>query len=307
MKEREFYLPSCDGRSRLRCLEWIPDGEVLATVQISHGMVEHIGRYREFGIWLAERGIAVYGHDHLGHGKTSAPEDLGYFAEKNGASCVIRDIRRLTRYGMKKYPGVRHFLLGHSMGSFFARAYLTVYDDGPDGVILSGTGGQPLPLVAAGYGLCRLVCAIDGDRGRNRLLFKLSTGDYNRAFRPNVTGCDWLTRDVEKARAYEQDEFCRFRFTNGAYRDFFGLILRLTQLEKAGEVRTDVPVLFLSGDQDPVGERTHGVRRVFKRYHSAGLEDLTLGFYSGARHEILNETNREEVYTDILDWIRERI
>lgn len=307
MKEREFYLPSSDGVSKLRCIEWAPEDEVRAVVQIAHGMVEHIGRYRAFAAYLTENGIAVIGHDHLGHGKTSRPEDRGHFADGGGAAFVIRDMRKLTGYGKKRFPGVKLFLLGHSMGSFLTRCYLTVYCDGPDGIILTGTGGQALPLVAAGYALSRLACFLDGERGRSSLLLKLSTGDYNRAFRPNVTKCDWLTRDVAEARKYEQDELCHFRFTNGAYRDFFGIILLTTRREKAGAVRTGIPMLILSGDRDPVGQNTRGVRRVYERYSKTGVRDLTLGFYAGARHEILNETNRGEVYGDILEWIEKRL
>lgn len=307
MREREFYLSSSDGTSKLHCIEWIPDGQVHAVLQISHGMVEHIGRYREFAAYLAERGIAVYGHDHLGHGKTSVPEDLGYFGDRDGAVHVVQDIRRLTIYGKKRFHGVKHFLLGHSMGSFFVRHYLNVYEDGPDGVILLGTGGQASPFIAFGYGLSKLICKLKGPRHRSKSLFVISTGKYSRAFRPAVTKCDWLTRDVERARKYEQDELCHFFFTAGAYRDFFELILKTSKLEKLGVIRDDMSLLFLSGDRDPVGENSHGVRRVYKRYAATEIEDLMIGFYADARHEILNEINREEVYSDIHNWITDRL
>ena len=158
MREREFYIPSSDGASKLRCMEWIPDGEVRAVLQITHGMIDHVGRYCEFAKALAAQGIVVYGHDHLGHGKTAASEeDRGYFRDQDAESCLIKDIRRMTVYGKKRYPGVKHFLLGHSMGSYFVRRYLSVYEDGPDGIILLGTGGQPAVLVAMGFGLSALV------------------------------------------------------------------------------------------------------------------------------------------------------
>lgn len=140
MNQREFYLPSSDGHSRLHCMEWLPDGEILGAVQIVHGMMEHTGRYRETAEWLADRGIAVYGHDHLGHGRTAAEkEDLGYFGDRDGELSLVKDVRRLTLYGKRRYRGKRLFLLGHSMGSFMVRRTLTVYEDGPDGVILMGT------------------------------------------------------------------------------------------------------------------------------------------------------------------------
>lgn len=152
MREREFYLPSSDGNSRLHCMEWLPDGEILGAVQIVHGMMEHTGRYRETAEWLADRGIAVYGHDHLGHGRTAAEkEDLGYFGDRDGELSLVKDVRRLTLYGKRRYRGKRLFLLGHSMGSFMVRRTLTVYEDGPDGVILMGTGSQPEGMVFAGW------------------------------------------------------------------------------------------------------------------------------------------------------------
>lgn len=304
MKEREFYIPSSDGVSKLHCMEWVPEGEVKAVLQITHGMVEHIGRYREFAEFLAGRGIAVYGHDHLGHGKTAEKkEDLGFFGEKGGSVVPIKDIRRLTRYGKKRFPGVKLFLLGHSMGSFFARRYLSVYPDGPDGVILTGTGGPAAGLVAFAYLLSCAVCGLKGSRCRCRLLYELSLGNYNRQFKPVKTSYDWLTRDEERTAAFEADPDCQFIFTAGAYRDFFRVILEDIRAEKRGKVRTDMPMLFLSGEEDPVGEKTKGVRRVYEAYDQAGAADMTIGFYSGARHEVLNETNREEVFEDIYDWL----
>ncbi len=226
MREREFYLPSSDGHSRLHCMEWLPDGEILGAVQIVHGMMEHTGRYRETAEWLADRGIAVYGHDHLGHGRTAAEkEDLGYFGDRDGELSLVKDVRRLTLYGKRRYRGKRLFLLGHSMGSFMVRRTLTVYEDGPDGVILMGTGSQPEGMVFAGWCLASLVSAIRGSRSRSRLLHELSLGNYNRKFWPVQTDHDWLTRDMEKARSFEADPYCQFLFTAGAYRDFFRVIL----------------------------------------------------------------------------------
>lgn len=308
MKEIEFYLPSSDRNYRIHCKEWIPEGEVQAVVQLVHGMMEHVNRYMEFAEWLTEQGIAVVGHDHLGHGKTAGNEDdFGYFGTDGGSVCLIKDIRRVTIYGKKKYPGKKLFLLGHSMGSFLVRRYSSVYDDGPDALILLGTGAPPEGIVFVGNLLASAVCRLKGERYRSRLLYELSLGNYNRKFRPVKTDYDWLTREESYARSFGEDGLCQFIFTAGAYRDFFRLILAGDRVEKAGRMRTDMPVLILTGDRDPVGEETSGVRRVCKRYENAGVSDLTLGVYHGARHEILHETNRAEVFEDILSWIRERI
>lgn len=304
MREREFFLPSSDGKHKFRCIEWIPEGTVKAVLQITHGMTEHIGRYREFAVWMAENGIAVVGHDHLGHGKTVLdPDEYGYFGADDRMTCVVKDIRRLTVYAMKKYPGKKCFLLGHSMGSFLVRKYLSVYEDGPDGFVLMGTGAPPEAFVSAGYLLAGMMCKIKGEKYRSSLLYEMSLGSYNKKFKPVKTPYDWLTRDEALAADFGEDEYCQFIFTASAYRDFFGLILADAKAEKAGKVRTDAPILIVSGDHDPVGDKGAGVRRVYERLHAAGVEKLTMELYEGARHEILHETNRQDVFSDIYDWI----
>lgn len=308
MREREFYLPSSDSAYQIRCMEWIPNGEIKGVLQIAHGMVEHIGRYREFGMWLAEHGFVVIGHDHLGHGKTAkCQDDYGYFGTNGKTECVIKDIRRVTIYAKKKYPEQKLCLLGHSMGSFLVRRYLSVYQDGPDAFILMGTGAPAKPLVVFGKLLATMVSRVKGEHSRSKFLYEMSLGNYNRQFEPTKTPNDWLTRDEYWAKDYGEDELCQYIFTAAAYREFFRVILLDEKAETQGAVRTDMPLLIISGDQDPVGEHTKGVRKVGKRYSKAGVSALTMGFYEGARHEILHETNREEVFGDILEWLEENI
>ena len=306
MREREFYLPSSDGMHQLRCMEWIPDGTIKAVLQITHGMVEHIERYREFCVWMAERGIVVIGHDHLGHGKTvSNREEFGYFGSKEGMTHVVKDIRRVTVYSKKKYPDQKLILLGHSMGSFLARKYLSVYKDGPDGFILMGTGAPPEALVSAGSLLAGSMRKLKGEMYRSPLLYKLSLGNYNAKFKPVKTPYDWLTRDESLSKDFGEDESCQFIFTTAAYQDFFRLILNVAKEEIAGHARTDAPILIISGDNDPVGDNGKGVRKVYERLHKAGVDRLEMVLYEGARHEILHEINRQEVFEDLYEWIAE--
>ena len=306
MREREFYLPSSDGMHQLRCMEWIPDGTIKAVLQITHGMVEHIERYREFCVWMAERGIVVIGHDHLGHGKTvSNREEFGYFGSKEGMTQVVKDIRRVTVYSKKKYPDQKLILLGHSMGSFLARKYLSVYKDGPDGFILMGTGAPPEALVSAGSLLAGSMRKLKGEMYRSPLLYKLSLGNYNAKFKPVKTPYDWLTRDESLSKDFGEDESCQFIFTTAAYQDFFRLILNVAKEEIAGHARTDAPILIISGDNDPVGDNGKGVRKVYERLHKAGVDRLEMVLYEGARHEILHEINRQEVFEDLYEWIAE--
>ena len=306
MREREFYLPSSDGMHQLRCMEWIPDGTIKAVLQITHGMVEHIERYREFCVWMAERGIVVIGHDHLGHGKTvSNREEFGYFGSKEGMTHVVKDIRRVTVYSKKRYPDQKLILLGHSMGSFLARKYLSVYKDGPDGFILMGTGAPPEALVSAGSLLAGTMRKRKGEMYRSPLLYKLSLGNYNAKFKPVKTPYDWLTRDESLSKDFGEDESCQFIFTTAAYQDFFRLILNVAKEEMAGHARTNAPILIISGDNDPVGDNGKGVRKVYERLHKAGVDRLEMVLYEGARHEILHEINRQEVFEDLYEWIAE--
>lgn len=341
MKKRDFYLPSSDGKSRLHCVEWMPEpagrvansperadlpegkpdpavqksrAEIKLWVQLVHGMNEHMGRYGEFAAFLAEHGIAVIGHDCLGHGSTAAygatelsKEDRGFFATENGGAFLLRDMRRVASYGAKRYPNAKHIMLGHSMGSFLTRRYLSAYPGKePDGVILLGTGFPALPLVFTGEMLASLFGKRKGKHYRSRLLYELSIGNYNRKFQPVRTDYDWLTRDERYVDRFLNNPRCDFIFTVGAYRDFFHEIHAAEKAEMVGYMPTVIPYLILSGDKDPVGENGKGVKKLAALYRKVGIQDITMKLYLGARHEVLNEVNREEVFEDILRWLTEK-
>lgn len=303
MKREEFYLPSSDGSSKIHGVWWKTEKEPQAVLQISHGMIEHILRYEEFAETLAERGVAVVGHDHLGHGKTSLAEDLGYFGEAEGAEHILKDIHRISSRVKKTYPAVPHFLLGHSMGSFFLREYITRYGNELDGAVIMGTGNPPLALAAAGKFLAGLIKRWKGERYRSDLLHHLVLGQYNSRFLPAETEHDWLSRDGKKNREYEADPYCSFYFTCSAYFEFFRVILDLKRKRHFENIPEKLPVLVISGDCDPVGNFGKGVRQVYRQLQRLGMEDVTLKLYREGRHEILNEVNRENVYEDILSWI----
>ena len=306
MKVTDRHFLSADHKNHIHVKIWEPEGNVQGVIQIAHGMIDYIERYTAMAEYFAKKGYVVAGNDHLGHGDSVlTKEDYGYFTEKNASRCVVEDMHKLTAIMKKKYPDVPYFLLGHSMGSFFARRYLTVYKDGIDGVILLGTGAPKDAEVRLGYLLADTICRQRGTRCRSKLLYEMSLGNYNRKFKPVKTPYDWLSRDEKKDRDFGDDPLTDFIFTAGAYRDFFEVILKTAKLEKAGKMRTDLPILILSGSKDPVGEETKGVRRVYERYDKAGAEDLSIGFYEDARHELLNELNRDQVSADILEWIGE--
>ena len=307
VKRTECGLPSSDGRSELHVMMWKPHGKVRAVLQISHGMIEHIGRYDEFARTMAAQGIAVVGHDHLGHGKTSRREDYGFFAEKSGDVYMVRDIHRVRRAAGRIYPNLPYIFLGHSMGSFFLRKYLTVYGDEADGAILMGTGDEPLFILLAGRAAVGVVGRWKGWRYRSYFLHNLVLGDFDRKFKPVGCPSDWLTSDEKKVREYQEDPMCSFHFTCQAYKDFFKTMLDLKSSFWLKRIPKDLPVLILSGREDPVGARGRGVRRVYRKLCRLGLTDVNIRLYPECRHELLNERNREHVYHDISMWINERI
>ncbi|MBS6516663.1 MAG: alpha/beta hydrolase [Clostridium sp.] len=307
MMKLEFYIPSSRAGTRLHGIQWLPDVPVIASLQICHGMIEHVGRYEELAEYLCRHGIAAAGCDHLGHGRTSKPEDWGFFDEKDGELRVLEDIQLTSDYLKRQYPSVPHFILGHSMGSFFLRCYMGDKSSEIDGAILLGTGGQRPLLAKAGRLLTEGIAALKGDRYRSRLLHQLLIGRFGRMTDKKGGSHCWLSREEEQVRMYTEDPLNQFIFTSGACRDFMKIITLAGQKNGQKKIRRGLPIFLMSGAQDPVGERGRGVRRVYKAFKQTGLSDVSLKLYPEARHELLHETNREEVFRDIEEWIRKRI
>lgn len=301
---RTFSFPSSDGVHTVHAVEWTPDGPPRAVVQLVHGISEHMGRYDHFARYLAGHGFAVCGHDHLGHGHTAAgPEEYGFLGEKNGWDHLARDVRALSDAERARFPEVPWFLMGHSMGSFVARTCLIRWPELADGCILSGTGQERAPLVAFGKAVSSLLCALRGPNTRSGLVTSLSLGAYNRQFRPNRTDSDWISRDEAVVDAYCADPLCQFVPTVGMFRDMMGGLQFIGRPANLTRMDPETPVLFFSGDHDPVGSNGRGVERVAALFRAAGVRDVTLRLYPGGRHEMLNECNREEVYADVLAWL----
>ena len=303
----DFTLPSTAPGRTLHAFYCEPDGPVRAVVQLSHGMVEFIDRYKPLAESLAARGIAVTGNDHLGHGgsiRTKA--DYGYFAQPDGNRAVLDDLHRMTRLAKQRWPGVPYFLLGHSMGSFYARQYLCEWGSELDGAIILGTGFQPKALVRLAKGICRVQAALFGWQHRSKLVERLSFAGYNNGLEGRTTH-DWLNRDAAEVDKYLADERCTFTFTVNAYYSMFSGILRLHDPAFVAQMPKDLPLLFLAGDADPVGERGKGVERAVQSLRDAGVQNMEVKFYPGARHELLVETNRQEVFADIAGWIEKQL
>ena len=305
---QEFTFLSSDGHTQLHGAQWTPaDREPIAVLQIAHGVAEHILRYDDFARYLNDRGILVAGHDHLGHGgsiRTKA--DYGYFAEPDGNRAVLDDLHAMTLRTKERYPGVPYFLLGHSMGSFYARQYLCEYGQELSGAIIMGTGHQPKALVQFARSTCRALAAVHGWQYRSKLGANLSFMGYNTGLEGRTTH-DWLNRDQAEVDKYLAEERCTFTFTLNAYYSMFSGILRLHDPAVLARMPKDLPLLFLAGTADPVGDRGKGVLRAIQSLKAAGVQNIRCKLYPGARHELLVETNRQEVFADIAAWLNDQL
>jgi alpha-beta hydrolase superfamily lysophospholipase len=285
-------------------MEWLPnDRNVKAVLQLAHGIMEHIGRYDTFARFMAGNGFAVVGHSHLGHGKSAVEEkDKGIIADQDGWETAVRDMRLVCDRTRGKYPGLPYFLLGHSMGSYLARTFLIRYQNLLTGCIISGTSQQSNFLLNSGLAVAGLERLLHGLRYRSALLNKLAFGAYNKRI-PNLrTPKDWLTRDNEIVDSYVADDDCGWVPTVGMFADMFGGIKLIGKKKNIAKMQMDLPILIISGDQCPVGDYGAGPTKVYTLFKDAGMSDVTLKLYEGARHEVLNETNKEEVFEDVLAW-----
>ena len=306
MKKTEFYIPSNDGITKLHGYAWAPDEQPRFILQLVHGMVEYIDRYDAFASFLAANDIAVIGHDHLGHGKSITDESkLGFFAEKEGYRIVIDDMHAVTEEGKKRFPGVKNYILGHSMGSFMVRRFLAVYPKDVDGAIIMGTGYIPAGLAGVGKTMSKVVKGTRGGFHQSKLLTNLALGSNNKPFEPARTPCDWLSRNKQNVDKYMADPLCGFMFTASAYADFFTVIQKIAKLEDYDKIPRDLPLLLTSGELDPVGGKD-AVEKLAADYEKLGFTDVTVQLYPEDRHEILNEVDRDKVYADILAWLVEK-
>ena len=308
MFENSFYFSSSDGKTEIHCEEWLPEGMPKAVLQIAHGVAEYIGRYNDFATFLAENGIAVVGEDHLGHGKTASEDEPHvYFAKKDGWNKVVFDIHYLREMYGGKFPNVPCFLMGHSMGSFLARTYLIKFPGDVDGAIIMGTGHQGAALVAGGKTIGKLVGEAFGYERPHDIVTKLAFGSYNKGIENVRTPFDWLSVNEENVDKYIADPMCGEDASVGLFLDMIGGIEFIRKQENVDKMDVTKPVLFISGEADPVGDFGKGVKAAFATFDKAGVKDLSCKLYPGLRHEILNENGKEKVYKYILDWLSERI
>ena len=295
-----------DGKSRIRCYRRETAGPPFAILQIVHGMSEYLLRYEGFADHLAEQGILVAGHDMAGHGSSAEPADYGYFGPENGWLNLVEDVHRLRQAVQKDHPDIPYFILGHSMGSFIVREYLTRWGEGLSGAVITGTAGRN-PLNGPGILLVRILRKRYGDRHRSSFVHTMAFGGNNRKIGSPANLYAWLSSDQKVSDTYVRDPQCGFVFTLAGFQDLFTLLDRVSRKDWAGKVPADLPLLLASGLMDPVGNYGKGPAEVLEKLRKAGHRDAALRLYEGMRHEILNETGRAAVYGDISDFILEGV
>lgn len=298
------HFPSSDGIHSVAFYICAPPEGGRAILQLSHGMCEYVRRYAHFADFLRRRGIIFCGHDHIGHGESvGSSEELGRIPCRGGVEYLLTDLHTMTQTVKAKYPGLPVILLGHSMGSFIARLYVARYFSEICGFVMMGTGG-PEPLVGLGKALAKFRIARQGENYRSRLLQKLAFGNYNRRYARPHGIFDWISKDPAVVEAYVNDPLCGFMFTAGAFYVLFDLLDRVSRPVWFRTYPKALPTLIASGGMDPVGKFGAGPRVVYRRLKARGVP-VSLKIYPADRHEILNETDKERVFADILAWIDE--
>lgn len=305
---KDFYFNSSTGKNKIHARMCVPDTEPRAIVQIIHGIAEYIGRYDEFMSFLADNGIIAVGTDHLGHGKSiESEEQTGFFAYDNGWDYVVRDEEVLRLAMHENYPELPIIVFGHSMGSFMTRTLLIRYPDAFNAAIISGTGNQGAALVNGGLFMGNLVTGLRGAHHYSKFLNNLAFGSYNKIYENPKTEYDWLSRDEANVQKYIDDPLCGFIPSCSLFRDMMTGVKFITNKKNLTAMNKDMPVYFMSGDMDPVGECGKGVQKAYNNFLEAGMKDVSIKLYPGGRHEMLNEINKDEVYADILAWLNSKI
>lgn len=298
----EFYYPSSGGGMIHGC-RWEPEGKPIAVLQIVHGVAEHVGRYDHFATFMADKGFLVVAQDHMGHG-ASVDEDGVRGCFQGGWMKAVADVHRLVCDTRLEYPNVPYILLGHSMGSFLVRTLLCRYPKCHiSGVILSGTAWMHRGILNSGIAAATLAGKTKGFDHPSAFINNMMFGSYNNRIDHQRTSFDWLTRDARIVDEYIADPLCGFTMTPGLAKEMFTGLLYIQEPEYLARMKKNIPVFFISGGDDPVGNYGKGVKQAVQAFTQSGMETVSMRLYPLCRHEVLNELNREEVYQNVLDWI----
>ncbi len=308
MNKKDIYYPSADGKTQIHAIRWEPEGKPKAILQIIHGMVEFIDRYDGFATFLTEHGYLVAGEDHLGHGESVQSDEYHGFFGKEGNAWVIADIHHLREMLHEEYPDLPYLMLGHSMGSFLIRQYITEnlgsFAEGLSGVIVMGTGWQPGAVLSAGKAVAKMLGTNAVGKAAS-IIDKMSFGSYLKGIENPRTTSDWLTKDESIVDWYRAQPWCTFHFTPNAYYHMFSGMQKAHDVKRMKKLPEGLPILFVSGAEDPVGNWGEGVRKAFMVYKENTKCDISIKLYDNDRHEILNETDKEQVYADLLEFLED--
>lgn len=305
MQEKKFIHTAADGQ-RLVVRQWTPDNnaEIRAVLQIVHGMAEHTARYARLARALTNAGYVVIAHDQRGHGETAGSlEAAGDFGTNDGWGHLLSDVYELNQWIHRTWPGIPHGLLGHSMGSFVTQNYLILHGDSIDAAVISATDYSLGLLGPIARGIIKLITVFGGRSYRSWFAEQISYKTFNKPFQPARTEFDWLSRDEAEVDKYINDPYCGFRCTNAFWLDFFGGLIYIDCDDERAQIPKKLPVYLFAGDQDPVAKYGKGPAALADAYKRVGMTDVTLKIYAGGRHELFNETNRDEVTADLLNWL----
>ena len=304
MKKETFEFVGCN-KTKLAAVIWLPEGECKKILQITHGMTEHINRYTALAEELTAQGIIVAGFDLRGHGHNAGDPQIASFG-KDGWQSAIEDMHLFYEEMCLRYPGLPYYMLGFSLGSFLLREYLSRYSEGVTGAVIMGTGYQPGPVISVMKSIVKGQIKKGGFDGTTSLVRQLSFGTYNQKFKPNRTESDWLCSDEKHLDAYLEDPLCRKDISAGLFWQLLDSMKRTGSKEAYTGWKRTMPVLLLSGMEDPVGNAGKGVQTVKEKMRQAGLENITLHLLPGARHDVLHEEASDsaaKVRTIISDWM----
>jgi alpha-beta hydrolase superfamily lysophospholipase len=301
---KEFYFP-VRKNTRIHCCQWLPEGKPRGIIQIVHGIAEYAARYDELATVFTEHGFVVVAEDHMGHGNSISEEiPQGCFAD--GWLTAVSDTYRLLQMTKEEYPDLPYIIYGHSMGSFMTRTLLYTYPDaGLAAAVLSGTGWMPKPVLKSGRAICLLEGRRKGWNASSPTIDKLMFGSYNKGYENPRTPVDWLSRDEKEVDKYIADPLLGFSASIGLAREMLGGMLMNEEKENLEKMPKTLPVLFVSGDKDPVGGNGKGVRQTYEAFRAVGMQDVRIKLYPDARHELHNELNREELHADVLAFLDE--
>ena len=304
IEKTDMFINSTNGRNRLHVIQWKPEGRPRAILQIAHGMSEYIDRYDRFASFLAENGLLVIGNDHLGHGESVNDEgELGYFDSEEPAKTLIDDLFRVTTTIRAQYPDLPFLFMGHSMGSFMARRYMMDHGGGVCGAIFMGTGSIPAGVLKMAQTMAGGIGRFRGEKFRSKTLQKAAFGSYTKRIEKALTPFDWLSRNTVNVEKYMADPLCGFNFTVNGYRTLFSLIEYIQEPANIAKLPKNVPILLISGKEDPVGKYGENVREIREIYRKAGVREVMMKLYPDDRHEILNEEDHEQADMDILEFV----